>query len=491
MASTGGSPTSPGATASSWASRKAARNKLKGKDKPQEKRAEMSPEELEQARIRLIGAQLRQNVEIRAPPVPDHPAPPTLPPRSELRVPASLLAGPGESILDRKLKSSVGRAMTFVCTILCFSIAGLTLIEAQSLQRQLKDESPGLWLIAIFSVATLYALLPKLANKTGMKPDLSGIGWKPYFVMYRLSFLTAIPALVLLAIGYGAAAGFGEQSGEFGNADVRALAVESGHYFQAFNGFVALNLSIGVVETNRVHEHGPSDERRRSNFRDAGLKINNEPFVDQPEPTLAPDMLMMYKIAPVFAAWDDCLSRYRISIDCQYASNLVGWAITQTSSLCTNLRMISCNAPEPELKPVYKCTSADKISGAGYTGPVEGLCGRVVMPPPEDMIDEARALFTNQGWRPQYMPNSSHIWIDVREDECIDDPDTCNSRWSNLGAAGLFFALLTVGFIIAAASLDCYFDKQIRQALAIYEVSSRRKRSHAGDGTTRRQAPQA
>merc|ERR1711971_4459 len=123
--------------------------------------------------------------------------------------------------------------------------------------------------------------------------------------------------------------------------------------------------------------------------------------------------------------------------------------------------IVACTPPKPLLEPVYGCSDPDNaVKG--------GLCGRIVQPPFEGVIDELQALLLSDGWPEVSMPNSSSLWVDVQPDKCIAAPDDCLNQWSTIGIVGVVFALLTSLCIVVPAGLDCVTDYRIRSAANFY-----------------------
>jgi len=319
----------------------------------------------------------------------------------------------------------------------------------------------------------MYTVLPVLAKKAGMAPSREGVDFKPYLVCYRLSLLVSIPALSCLALGYGTKAGFGEAQGPPGEITVMDLDRVSLNYFEVSDGFVALNLTKGIVETLRLTNHSAEEAPRRSRFRDAGLRINREPFSDVPEPTEAPGALKLYRIAPVFAKWTACTTRYSISVACLQQNPVAGWAMSVTSSLCSDLYMVACRNPQPVLDPVYRCSSDSPVHGLNQTGPVTGLCGRVVQPPRDAVIDELSAVLLTEGWPQAALPNTTQVWLDVAPHNCIANSAACIAIWDLTGIFGIIFSVLTGLCILTPCALDCLVDRRIREARRFFEESEK------------------
>lgn len=396
------------------------------------------------------------------PKVPQEPAPASEWHRANQRVPAALLLPPAPTVIDRFLGSSIGRGFTFLFTLFCFLTAIICLLIWEEPERQADgDMFPAATGLA--AVLAMYILVPNIARRADMAPSPQGADWKPYLALYRCSFILAIPALLCLGFGYGAQAGFGLASPGLSMAE---LTPDSLRYFQVGDGYVALNLTKGISETRTYLVHGAEGAMRRSRFRDAELRINREPFADIPEPTIPPGFLRLVRVAPIFAEWTECVTKYQISITCLNDNPVVGWAVTETKSLCTTMGMVSCRPPETRLEPVYLCGSTP-VYGIVEKGPVKALCGRVRRPPCPEVLDELKAVLMLDGWKDEHLPNASTVWVNVDHDPCIDRPQDCLLAWSAIGAVGAVFSVLTLASILIPCFLDCRVDDQIRRARAV------------------------
>lgn len=401
-------------------------------------------------------------------PVPPHPAPPShLSPRT-----FGLAQGPKTtvkrkpSMFERMSNSTTGRFCTFSTALVCFVVAAVGFSEWQRPSRVMNGESPYLLVSAIAGTIIMYTCVPPLARCTGMADTEAG--WKPYLAVFRCSFLGAVPSLCCLAYGYGSRIGFGEAVGTAGSMQMEDLiGLSPGYYFEASDGFVALNLTKGVAETAAFTEHGQENQLRYSRYRDAELKVNYEPYTIEVEPTTAPGMLRVYVMAPIFANWAPCTTRYRTSAQCINGNPVMAWAVAKTESLCTSLRSVACLPPDPLLRPVYMC-STKNTDGFSYTGQIQGLCGRTVEAPPNPVIDEYSALLINMGFPVRSLPNSTQVWVDVWPDDCIAHPESCLATWDTLSGLGIFFAFCTVCCIVGPLIADCVIDKRIRAARAFF-----------------------
>jgi hypothetical protein len=303
-----------------------------------------------------------------------------------------------------------------------------------------------------------------LSEKSGMHPHTAG--WKTYLTCYRLSFLCAIPALIFYAVGFGSALAFGQADGEAGKLLIENVSVDKNNYFEAVDGFVALNLTKGIIATVSRTDHGDANSGpRRSRFRNAELLINKEPYTGLTEPTRLPGIYQYYVIAPIFQKWEACETYYQISGNCLEQNPIVGWALAEGKSLCNDINLVACKTAVPELRPVYKCSSADKMYGREAMGAVEGLCGRVLPPPavPEEVFDELSALFVVDGWPGSALPSPSQVWINVDEDACIDNPGGCMQIWDTCKLIAIIFTVVTVLCIAIPCCIDYQMDKRIRE----------------------------
>jgi len=375
------------------------------------------------------------------------------------------------------LNSTVGRCITFSLMLLCFLCAAIGSVQWQRRAYHIDCvKVPAAILAVVFvSILLLCAVLPWLTVKVGMATNTLGLDWKPYLICYRIAYFAAFPALVFLTIGYGRLEFFGTAEGDPRQVSVSKLTKDSGHYFESSDGFVALNLTRGIVETLHVAEHGEPDMRRISRFQNAQLRVNKEPFMNLPEPTVPPGRVATYVIAPVFVTWERCASQYRISSQCLQRNQVAGWAVAQTHSLCTSLRMLGCKPQEPQLQPVYRC-STSAVYGSDVVGPISQLCGRVIYPPPFGVIDELKVLLVEAGWPTEFLPNTSHVWLDVASDVCIGNPAVCKQSWQRIGNIGAALSALTVLCFLIPATLDCIIDHRIRRALTYFENSQKQLR---------------
>jgi len=433
--------------------------------------------------LSLLSLTLSQMTSVERPKVPQIPAPPVTPPRGWEPLPIHLQLQLHElelqkrfgtrtirsdTMVARSVNSSVGRGIVFALTFILFMYSAVSLTTWHSVQNRLEGKSVRALLIAVCCAIVMFTFLPMLAERAGMSPFETG--WKPYLVFYRCSYFMAVPALVCLAMGYGERSAFGESAGPAGALTLGKLSNDYWNYFEASDGFVGLNLTKGVIETLDKTVHGDVESERKSRFRDAELRINTEPFSDVPEPTEPPNMLKAYRIAPIFASWAPCVARYRVSGACLQRNRVEGWALSETRSLCSDLRMVACKPPKPLLEPVYGCSDPDNaVHGGRSVGPIGvGLCGRIIQPPFEGVIDELKALLLSDGWPEISIPNATSLWVDVQPNKCIAAPDDCLNRWSTVGMVGVLFALLTSSCIVVPAALDCVTDYRIRSAANFY-----------------------
>jgi len=435
---------------------------------------------LAESEKKMLNLELTRMANPNVPAVPDFPAPPSTPPHTAKKVPSALVKPPAETAIDRILNSSAGRSFLYVLTVIVFLITCFGVVNWNAPENRLDNTAMVHLGWAVGFIAFMYTVVPQMAKRAGLGTNEWGVDFKPYLVFYRLSYLTAIPAFLFLSFGFGSKISFGESEGGAGSVRMEDLGIGTLKYFEAADGFVALNLTKGIVETLGPQEHGDERALRKSRFRDAELRVNTEPYSDEVEPTKPPGALRVSHIAPIFAEWGACLSRYRISITCLRQNPVIGWAIAGTSSICSNMRIVACRPPEPELNPVYKCSSSDPLFGKQLTGSEAlGLCGRVVMSPDEALLDELRALLLWDGWPTFALPNETHVWVDVWPDDCIAHPDVCGMEWDIIGSVGLMFLLITVLCIIVPGIIDCVVDKRIREATAFYEYNQNKNNRKA------------
>lgn len=411
---------------------------------------------------RALGQRLNDMVEGKPrPKVHVYPAPVEAPSHTQ-KIPMSLYAmhQHKEGACDRLVQSTLGRLLTYALTLVTFGWAAFALVEFQDSVLLMHGEHYPMMLGAIFAIVFLFVFLPILAQKAGINPSLTG--WKPYLVIYHCSYLLALPALICFYLGLGHQSAFGLAAGRAGEVSMGALVPGSGRYFEASDGYVALNLTKGVLETFERTEHG-DQKKRISRFRNAELVINKEPFSDQVEPTVPPGTTQLYVIAPIFGEWAPCATKYRISTTCLGNNAPVGWAFVKLQSMCNGLNMVACRASLPELSPIYKC-STTQLQGRLEKGAVVGLCGRVVLPPPESVVDELAAIYLSEQWPLASLPNSTQVWVDVHQDPCIGQPASCVEQWELIAYVGNGFAILVVLCILVPAAMDWTVDRRIREA---------------------------
>lgn len=405
----------------------------------------------------------------------DQPAPHAeLPDRNLSRIPTELRQQRMETGIDRMMNSTVGRLILFATTLVFLCLAALGLVAWRSPAYRLNGASLPILAAAACCLVVVYCVVPAAGKRAGLEANVDGYDWKPYFVCFRAAYISALPGLVLIACGFGEKSGFGLAAGVAGTVTMASLRPGSLEYFETSDGFVALNLTKGVVETLTTSTHGPADSLRVSRFRDAELRINTEPFSDVPEPTVPPGAMMIYRIAPIFSSWAPCVTLYDISQQCLVTNPVVGWAFTKTQTLCSSFHMVSCLRLDSELDPVYRCSSSP-TRGQGIIANISGLCGRVASAPPPAVVDELSAILKHAGWGDDTLPTTSQVWVDVQPDDCIADPQSCISRWDSIGLAGLVLFVLSLLCIVLPAVMDFRFDRRIRDALAFYELKRPRE----------------
>mmetsp|Transcript_98901 Transcript_98901/g.176207 ORF Transcript_98901/g.176207 Transcript_98901/m.176207 type:complete len:481 (-) Transcript_98901:34-1476(-) len=394
--------------------------------------------------------------------VPSTPAPPQSPGRSKKSVPSNLIAAKPPTALERTMNSTLGRSFTILFTMINFAVLIQLIIVWNSPAAWLSGEAVFMGSGVLLFSTNLYGFMPAMARTAGLMPINTGVDWKPYFIFYRMSFFTSVPAAVMMWMGPGARNSFGEFEGGIEDISTRDLTQGSYKYFRAYDGFVALNLTKGITETLLRTDHS-ENVPRKSRYRDAEVVNNYEPYSDEVQPTVPPGFQETYRIAPVFPEWAPCTTRYRISGSCLKENQVVGWALATARSACTNFRAVSCRKQQPLLDPYYHCAT-DSVRGAQDTGVITGLCGRSVPPPSAEVIDELNALLLLDGWPLASLANSSHGWYDVWMNDCIGGYDECEKQWSLYELLGMILIGLTAVLAVLPIFVDCYFDKQIRRA---------------------------
>eukprot|EP00930_Biecheleria_cincta_P098173 TRINITY_DN89851_c0_g1_i1.p1 TRINITY_DN89851_c0_g1~~TRINITY_DN89851_c0_g1_i1.p1 ORF type:complete len:493 (+),score=55.06 TRINITY_DN89851_c0_g1_i1:100-1578(+) len=431
-------------------------------------RTEEKNEKNKDYKQKIITLELQKKVANNLVVVPLTPAPPQSPGRIKKTIPLDFTVEQPKSVFERTLQSSIGRSVTMLLSTMNFWLIVLGVVSWNAPALWVSNEALPILGGTILLGVVLYTAIPALAKVAGLETPITGVEWKPYLVFYRLSFFFSVPALFFFHLGPGARVSFGEGQGGIEDISLGQLERGSQKFFRASDGFVALNLTKGITETLSPTNHSDAVPRV-SRFRDAQIVNNREPYSYEVEPTVPPGFQENYRIAPVFAQWAPCVTRYRISAGCLKQNAVIGWAFATSRSLCTNLRMVACRPQSPQLNPVYKCAT-DPIVGKDYKQPIQGLCGRSVTPPLDEVIDELKAVLLLDGWPEETMPNATHGWYDVWPDKCISDQVTCESSWSMYENIALAFGGLTSLMAIVPVFIDCYIDAKIRAAQSFSEA---------------------
>lgn len=375
------------------------------------------------------------------------------------------------------LNSSCGRFFVMCLTLLIFSLCCLGLSEWKTPEKRVQQESVFVLSGTILGILFLYAVIPRMSIDAGMvSTDL----WKPYFACYRMAFLFSLPALICIGLGYGEISGFGSRtpsggdpSGKPSIKDLKADQV--GQHFELRDAFVGTNLTKSLVRTLNLHEHG--DPKKTSRYQQSQylLSEEREDYIDQgiPLPTVPPDTRTQFLVAPVFQSWEKCVTRQRISTLCVQNNPIVAWAIAQTDNLCAELGMVACHQAEPILDPVYHCSTPNGAFKASDNreGPYVGLCGRLVKPPDDPVIEQLLDIMRADGWSDDRFPPTP-LWISVVHEKCIGSPDECLEQWNIIGLIGIVFSSLTGLCILATIVMDCQMDRHIRRARMYAQIKS-------------------
>lgn len=78
-------------------------------------------------------------------------------------------------------------------------------------------------------------------------------------------------------------------------------------------------------------------------------------------------------------------------------------------------------------------------------------------------------LFENDGWNwthnfdefEQKWYPAKRVWLDVRADTCVSDPDACHSKWQLLGSVGTVVAMVALGCTVLPCMLDLYHNRLV------------------------------
>jgi hypothetical protein len=431
----------------------------------------------------MLSMNLNKLTFAKPPEIHNYPAPPTIPSLGDpalphLRPPSISSLGKRRGYLLRFIDSTCGRLLLFIVNILISNLSIYGLVESDHPANRESGMMFYYWSMSMFFLLSMYTF-PLAAEKAGM--SALDTGWKPYLVLYRFSFVLTIPAVVFQLWGKGAEVAFGTAAGPPGGFRLDQLENTYWNYFELSDGFVALNLTKGIVETMAAREHGVKGHRRYSRFSDAELRINTEPYSDEVEPTEVPGRLVTYRIAPVFSNWATCVTRYRISTNCLLQNPVMAWAVSRSTSICSRLGSVGCRPPKPHLEPVYQCSTANDdgtwgIQGVGNKAEVGGVCGHVGLAPPVGALDELSALMLYDAWPKISLPSADHLWLDVSPDDCISQPDKCKTEWGEWYLVGLVFQILANLCIAIPAYYDCKVDRRIRDARRYFEMKETQKR---------------
>merc|ERR1712086_9568 len=133
----------------------------------------------------------------------------------------------------------------------------------------------------------------------------------------------------------------------------------------------------------------------------------------------------------------------------------------------------ACRRKEPTMDPVYHCSSPTKVFKASENreGPYGGLCGRIIQPPDDPVIEQLLDIMRGEGWTDDRFP-PTQLWIDVTDEQCIGSPDVCIGQWKLIGVIGIVCASLTGVCILATMVLDCQTDRQIRRAQMYAQIKA-------------------
>jgi len=353
-------------------------------------------------------------------------------------------------------------------TLAVFALSCVGVVEWNTPDKRVKQESVFVLIGTIIGILFLYAVMPQMSRSAGM---VSTDSWKPYLACYRLSYLFSLPAFLCLGLGYGQISSFGTSPSSSDGSQKPSIsdlsADKVGQHFELRDAFVGTNLSQSLVRTLNLHEHGDPPKTSRYQQAEYLLPDEREDFQEQgiPMPTVPPDTRTQYLVAPVFMNWEKCVTRQRISTLCVENNPIVAWAIAQTESVCSELGMLTCKLEEPVIDPVYHCSTPSRMfkSSDNREGPYEGLCGRTIKPPDDPVIEQLLDIMRGEGWTDDRFP-ATPLWIDVSYEGCIGSPDECVSQWELVGLIGILFACLTGLCILITMVLDCQTDRQIRRA---------------------------
>ncbi|CAD7933373.1 unnamed protein product [Amoebophrya sp. A25] len=407
------------------------------------------------------------------------------------------------------LNSGAGRFLLFLTTIGSFILAcvGLSFYASpgeksggENVSPRSQDEQFLILLATVLNISAFYSL-PVFAERCGV--GVFDANWKPYVHIYRIAFFFSIPALICISSGFGsdiqnASRIPGSNFQQLLTASKGDLNLVIGDYFIVSDMFVGLNLTKAVIKTLTVPNARGStreQERRGEVFQMPTLYSETEYFDTKdalagPPPPMPRDVLEHYAFAPIFETWRTCVTRYAVSSICMRENKLIGFVMKNSDNLCRRAGALGCSIePKPKLNPSYRCTDpVNAVRGLETRLPITGLCGRVVLPPPQILLDEIVKRHIDDGW----MLGESMACHCSKDGEgskiaCPDPSDTCKkiaplffvnadyddriaktgdleSGWLLYQIAGGVFAFLTLFCVILTMLADCYVDRYLRAA---------------------------
>ena len=273
-------------------------------------------------------------------------------------------------------------------------------------------------------------------------------------MLFDLSLITSFLAILLLAMGWGSVTAMSDQVLSTSTASLTSGQIQTGNALFLNDGYVALNHSVGVIQTLRKYPLQSWDSLNRdssgnaSYFSEVMVVGSNLTNVKD----LHVDIRGIYTVAPVLQSKPDCLvDSNPISSKCADTITILGWAFTQSSSLCTTLGMSVCSQSDPLiLHPQYDCNKNN------------GLCAVVTSQPADEVVSNIMSRFAANNWP----KSTTGLWLQVNSlSTCDTDPATCTAIYSVIGSFGVCVAVLSLVLMVTVFHLDVRMDDLISDIL--------------------------
>ena len=309
---------------------------------------------------------------------------------------------------------------------------------------------------------------------------------KPFLFLFYLSYLSAVPAMILCYLGFGRATSIGTDitlaSATVSDLVARSQTLEPGRdYFEDVTGFIAFNLSKSVVHTVNEYPIDPADSlyygltnpvidsvygEETVDYSD--LHVSEVPLFSTSQPALFPDVISQWTVAPIFQSTSKCLQSVPpVHVTCMLANKIIGWAVaSDTSSVCRAMSSSTCTV----WGQTNQSLSIYYPSPLNFTTPVtSSFTGMLAKKPPSNIVEAIRRRYNADGWPidmdtinyPSGMPD---LWVQVIPDivELVEEAKEEFNIFTYIAIAlmGLTTVLVLVPFV-----LDVYADSLVMQLI--------------------------